>query len=63
MIRFESILKTSLQDVLKTSSKRLEGILKMSWRRLENILKTYDEDEYSGFDQDVFKMSSEDVWV
>ena len=64
MIRLESVLKafgflassrrltkTSsryLQDVLKTSSKRLEGVLKMSWRsfcktssrRLEDVLKT-----------------------
>ena len=40
MIRLESVLKTSLQDVLKTSSKRLESVLKMPWRRLEDVLKT-----------------------
>ena len=32
MIRLENILKTSLLDVLKTSSKRLQNVLKMSWR-------------------------------
>ena len=37
MIRLEKALKISLQDVLKTSSKRLENVLKTSWRR---ILKT-----------------------
>ena len=56
MIRLQSTLKPSLQDVLKTSwrchedvfAKRLEDVLitswrrlgKMSWRRLENVLKT-----------------------
>ena len=52
MIRFENVFKTSWQDVLKTSSKRLEDVLKtflqdvlkMSSRRfckmLENVLKT-----------------------
>ena len=53
MIRLENVLKMSLQDVLKTSSKRLEDVLKMSWRRflrrLEDVLKT--------FLQDVLKMS------
>ena len=54
MIRLESVLKASLQDVLKTSSKRLEGVLKMSWsledvlktfwRRLENVLKMFLQD-------------------
>ena len=39
IIRLESVLKTSLQDVLKMSWRRLEKVLKMSWRRLENILK------------------------
>ena len=33
MIPLENILKRSLQDVLKTYSKRLEDVLKISWRR------------------------------
>ena len=33
MIRLENVLKTSLQDVLKMSSKSLEDVLKISWRR------------------------------
>ena len=41
MIRLENVLKTSLQDVLKMSSKRLEDVLKTSWRRLEDVLKTH----------------------
>ena len=75
MIRLEDVLKISLQDVLKTSSKRFEDVLKMSWRhfsrrledvltfwrRLEDVLKTYGQDEYIGLDQDVLKTSSEDV--
>ena len=36
---------------------------KTSWRRLENVLKTYDQDEYSSFDQDVLNTSSEYVWL
>ena len=77
MIRLEDVLKISLQDVLKTSSKRFEDVLKMSWRhfsrrledvltfwrRLEDVLKTYGQDEYIGLDQDVLKTSSDDVWL
>ena len=37
MVRLENVLKISLQDVLKTSSKRLEDALKKSWRRFEDI--------------------------
>ena len=44
MIRFENVLKRSLQDILKTSSKRLEGVLKTSWRRLEDVSKTLLQD-------------------
>ena len=40
MIRLEKVLKISLQDVLKTSSKCLEDVLKMSWRCLEDVFKT-----------------------
>ena len=50
MIRLENVLKISLQDVLKTS-----------WKRLEYVLKTFGQDEYIGFDQDVLKTSSEVV--
>ena len=43
MIRLENVLKTSLQDVLKTSWRWLEDVfqdvLKMFWRRLQNVLK------------------------
>ena len=54
MIRLNNVLKTSLQDDLKTSSKSLEDVLKMSWRRL---LKTYESGEFVGLDKDVLKMS------
>ena len=63
MIRLENVLKTSLQDVLKTFSKHLIDVLKMSSKRLEDVLKMYDQDEYIGLDQDVLKTSSEDLWV
>ena len=42
-------MESCLEDVLKTSSERLEDVLKM-----------YDKDEYIGFDQDVLKTSPED---
>ena len=67
--RLEDVLKTSFKRHLGKMSWRyleddftrcLEDILKTSWRRLENVLKTYDQDEYIGFDQDVLKTSSED---
>ena len=54
--RFEDVLKTFLQDVLK-AWRRLG---KMIWKRLEDFLKTYDQGEYIGLDQDVMKTSSED---
>ena len=68
MIRFENVLKRSLQDLLKTSSKRLENVLKTSSKRLEDVLKTprrrllkmYELGEYIRLDQDVLKTSSED---
>ena len=45
MIRLESVLKTSLQDVFKTSWRCLEDdfarrLVKTSWRCLEDVLKT-----------------------
>ena len=39
MIRFENVLKRSLQDVLKTSWRRLQNVLNKSWRCLEDVLK------------------------
>ena len=62
-----------LEDILKTSSKRLEDALKTPWRgledvlttsskRLEDVLKTYGQEKYIGLDQDVLKTSSEDVF-
>ena len=67
----EDIFKMSwrhFEDVLKTPSRRLEDVLKTSWRRLEGVLKTswrlaYGQDEYIDLDQDVLKISSEDVWL
>ena len=53
----EQLFKVGLEDVLKTSRKRLADVLKASWSRLENILKT--------LLQDVLKMfwrRLEDVW-
>ena len=58
MIRLEQVLKTSLQDALKTSWRCLEDVFA---RRLEDVLKTYSQGEYIGLDQDVLKTSSEDV--
>ena len=63
MIRLENVLSTSLKDVLKMSWRHLEDVLKMSWRcfckaswkRLEDFLARHLED--------VFKTSSEDVWL
>ena len=66
MIRLGSVLKTSLQDVLKISQKSLEGVLKMSWRffykkttssfgrRLEDILERRLEDVLKTYDQDEY---------
>ena len=39
IIRSESALKTSLQDVLKMSWRRLQNVSKASWRCLEDVLK------------------------
>ena len=40
MVRLANVLKISLQDVLKTSWRRLEEVLKTFWRRLEDVFKT-----------------------
>ena len=39
--RLEDIFAGSLEDVLKTSWRRLQNVLKTSWRRLEGVLKTF----------------------
>ena len=70
-IRLEDVFKASWQDVLKMSRRRLECVFETSWRcleyvfarRVEDVLARRLEDEYIGLDQDVLKMSSEDVWV
>ena len=51
-------MKTFLQDILKTSWKRLEDVLA---KRYEDVLKTYDQGKYIDPDQDVLKTSSEDA--
>ena len=54
MIRFENVLKISLQEVLKAS-----------WRRLEDVLKTFLQDVLKTSWQDVLKTSwrhLEDAW-
>ena len=50
MIRPENVLKTSLEDFLKTF-----------WKRLEDVLKTYGKNEYIGLDQDALMTSSKDL--
>ena len=64
MIRLENILNISLQEVLKTSWRRLEDVFKTSWRRLEDVLKTFLQDVLKTSWkrlEDVLKTSSEDV--
>ena len=73
MIRPESVLKTSLRDVLKMSWRRLEDVLKTFWRPMtkanilvliktswRRLLTTYEYSEYVCLDQDVLMTSSED---
>ena len=60
IIRSESALKTSLQDVLKMSWRRLQNVSKASWRCLEDVLKTSWrclEDVFARRLEDVLKMS------
>ena len=57
MIRLENILNISLQEVLKTSWRRLEDVFKTSWRRLEDVLKTFLQDVLKTSGQAVLKMS------
>ena len=60
MIRLERVLKTSLQDVLKMSRRRLEHVFKTSWRRLEDVLKMFLKTSWKGL-EDVFARRLEDV--
>ena len=60
IIRSESALKTSLQDVLKMSWRRLQNVSKASWRCLEDVLKTSWrclEDVFARHLEDVLKTS------
>ena len=72
MISLESVLRTSLQDVLKMFWKRLEDVLKKSWRyfcktsskRLEDVLKTFWkrlEDVVKTYEQDEYIGLDQDV--
>ena len=65
--RLENVLQMSWRCSCKKSWRRLGKVWrhlgKISWRRLEDVLKTYDQDEYIGLEQDVLKMSFEDVWL
>ena len=73
MIRLENILKISLQEVLKTSRRRLQNVLKMSWRhfcktscygktswrRLEDV---WPRRMYWSWPRRLLKMKTEDVF-
>ena len=56
--RLEDPLARHLEGVLNTL---LQDLSKTSWKRLEDVLKTYSQDEYIGLNQEVLKTSSEDV--
>ena len=49
MIRLENVLKTSLQDLLKLSWRRLQNVLKTSWKCFEDVLKTFFQDVFKTF--------------
>ena len=68
MMRLQKILKTSLQDLLKTSWRCIEDIftavLKTFWRRVEDFLKTFLQDvlnTYSKCLEDILARRLEDV--
>ena len=44
-------------------ARHLEDVLKTSWKRVQEVLKTYGLDEYIGLDWNVLKTSSEDEWL
>ena len=68
--RVEDVFKTSWRRLSKTAWRCLEDLFprrlgktfwrrfgKTSWQRLEDVLKMYDQDEYIGLGQDLFKTS------
>ena len=63
----EDIFARCLEDVVKTSWKRLEDALKTFWktsqRRLKDVLKMYDQSKYIGLDQDVLKTYDQGQYV
>ena len=61
--RLEDVLRTFLQNVLKTSWKDLEDVLKTSWTRLEVVWSRRIYWSWPRRLQDVLKTSSEDVWL
>ena len=50
----QGVLKTYWRRFEDVLARRLEDLLKTSLKRLEEILKTYDQNEYNGLDQNVF---------
>ena len=64
-------MSTSLQNILKMSSRLLEDVFKASWKRFEDVLPRRLEDVWtrrlywsrSRHFEDVLKTSPEDVWV
>ena len=57
MIPLENVFKTSLQDVLKISWRRIQNVLKTSWRYLEEVFARRLEDVLKTSWQDVLKTS------
>ena len=57
MIPLENVFKTSLQDVLKISWRRIQNVLKTSWRYLEEVFARRLEDVLKTSLQDVLKIS------
>ena len=59
--RLEDIFAGNLEDVLKTSWRRLQNVLKTSWRRLEDIWPRQIYWSWPRRLEDVLKTSSENV--
>ena len=57
MIPLENVFKTSLQDVLKISWRRIQNVLKTSWSYLEEVFARRLEDVLKTSLQDVLKIS------
>ena len=49
MISLENVLKTSLQNILKMSWRRLEDVFNTPWRRFETVLKKFFQDVLKTF--------------